>query len=223
MSDPANRTDRPERPVDPTEGPAADPGTDPQEGSPAAAAAAARAYGRSPTPEEYPPASPPGSEPAQAAATGEEAALRAELAQLKDQLLRALAETENTRRRAERDRDDAAKFAVSNFARDMLSVADNLRRAVDTVPADARAGNTALASLLEGVELTDRALQSMFEKHGITRIEPMGQPFDANLHQAMFEVPGTGKPSGTVVQVLQAGFVIHGRLLRPALVGVAKG
>ena len=147
----------------------------------------------------------------------------AEIAQLKDQLLRALAETENTRKRAERDRDDTAKFAVSNFARDMLAVADNLKRAVDSVPADAKAGNAALATLLEGVELTDRQVASLFEKHGIQRLAPINQPFDPNLHQAMFEVPGTGKPAGTVVQVLQAGFTIHGRLLRPAMVGVAKG
>jgi molecular chaperone GrpE len=147
----------------------------------------------------------------------------AEIAQLKDQLLRALAETENTRKRAERDRDDTAKFAVSNFARDMLAVADNLKRAVDSVPADAKAGNAALATLLEGVELTDRQVASLFEKHGIQRLAPIDQPFDPNLHQAMFEVPGTGKPAGTVVQVLQAGFTIHGRLLRPAMVGVAKG
>jgi len=170
----------------------------------------------------------PEAAPAAAAAAPEAApdplALKdAEIAQLKDQLLRALAETENTRKRAERDREDTAKFAISNFARDLLAVADNLTRAVDSVPADARAGNAALATLLEGVELTDRQLQSLFEKHGIARLAPMGQPFDPNLHQAMFEVPGTGKPAGTVVQVLQAGFTIHGRLLRPALVGVAKG
>ena len=211
------KSDKPQSPVDGDDLP--DAGGD--SANPAAAAAAARAYGRSPTPEEYPPASPPGAEPAPPASDAD--AARAEVAQLKDQLLRALAETENTRRRAERDRDETSKFAVSNFARDILAVADNLRRAIDTVPADARTGNTALASLLEGVELTDRQLQSMLEKHGVTRIVPMDQPFDANLHQAMFEVPGTGKPSGTVVQVLQAGFVIHGRLLRPALVGVAKG
>ncbi len=212
MTDPANTGDQPETPLD--DGSA----------SPAEAAKAARAYQHAPTPEEFPPASPPGTaaEPAPAE-TEKETAQQAEIAQLKDQLLRALAETENTRRRAERDREDAAKFAVTNFARDMLTVADNLRRAVDSVPADAKAGNTALATLLEGVELTDRQLQSMLEKHGITRVNPMDQPFDPNLHQAMFEVPGTGKANGTVVQVLQAGFVINGRLLRPALVGVAKG
>ncbi len=214
MTDPADTGDQPPAPPAPEENPA----------NPAAAAKAARAYQQAPTPEEFPPASPPGAAPEpQPAETPAEAAHQAEIAQLKDQLLRALAETENTRKRAERDREDAAKFAVTNFARDMLSVADNLRRALDSVPADAKAGNTALATLLEGVELTDRQLQSMLEKHGITRVDPMGQPFDPNMHQAMFEVPGTGQPNGTVVQVLQAGFLINGRLLRPALVGVAKG
>jgi molecular chaperone GrpE len=194
-------------------------------GSPAAAAAAARAYSQAPTPEEFAPASPPGGEAADPAAAdaAREPAAQGEVKQLKDQLLRALAETENTRRRAERDREEASKYAVANFARDVLNVADNLRRAIDSVPADARAGNTALGTLIEGVELTDRQLQSMLEKYGITRVAPLDQPFDPNFHQAMFEVPGTGKPSGTVVQVLQEGFVIHGRLLRPALVGVAKG
>ncbi|MCC7047326.1 MAG: nucleotide exchange factor GrpE [Alphaproteobacteria bacterium] len=211
MTDPANKADQPEN--DPAE---ESPST------PAAAAKAARAYQQSPTPEEFPPASPPGSAEAGADAAGD-GQQQAEVAQLKDQLLRALAETENTRRRAERDREDASKYAVANFARDVLTVSDNLRRAIDALPADAKAGNTALATLMEGVELTERQLQSMLEKHGITKVMPMDQPFDPNLHQAMFEVPGTGKPGGTVVQVLQAGFVIHGRLLRPALVGVAKG
>lgn len=213
MTDPANTADRPEsQEPENANGESA--------ANPAAAAKAARAYQHSPTPEEFPPASPPGTEQAEAA---KDAPQQAEIAQLKDQLLRALAETENTRRRAERDREDAGKYAVTNFARDMLTVADNLRRAIDAVPADAKTGNTALAMLMEGVELTDRQLQSMLEKHGIARVNPMDQAFDPNLHQAMFEVPGTGKPSGTVVQVLQVGYVIHGRLLRPALVGVAKG
>ena len=202
--------DTPERPDNGEDHPA----------NPAAAAKAARAYQQAPTPEEFAPASPPGGEQP---AGGESAALAAEVAQLKDQLLRALAETENTRRRAERDREDAAKFAAANFARDVLTVSDNLRRAIDSVPADAKAGNTALGTLMEGVELTDRQLQSMLEKHGIKQVSPMDQPFDPNLHQAMFEVPNTGKASGTVVQVLQPGYVINGRLLRPALVGVAKG
>lgn len=206
--------DTPERPDNGEDHPA----------NPAAAAKAARAYQQAPTPEEFPPASPPGAEQGDAGADqAKEAGGAGEVAQLKDQLLRALAETENTRRRAERDRDDAAKFAVTNFARDVLGVADNLRRALDAVPAEAKSGNTALGTLLEGVELTERQLQSMLEKHGIKQVHPMDQPFDPNLHQAMFEVPGTGKPNGTVVQVLQAGFVLNGRLLRPALVGVAKG
>lgn len=213
MTDPANTADQPES-QDPENA------NGESAANPAAAAKAARAYQHSPTPEEFPPASPPGTEQAEAA---KDAPQQAEIAQLKDQLLRALAETENTRRRAERDREDAGKYAVTNFARDMLTVADNLRRAIDAVPADAKTGNTALATLMEGVELTDRQLQSMLEKHGIARVNPMDQAFDPNLHQAMFEVPGTGKPSGIVVQVLQVGYVIHGRLLRPALVGVAKG
>lgn len=213
MTNPADTADQPEN--NPAEESAS---------SPAAAAKAARAYQQSPTPEEFPPASPPGSAAAEAGADAPgDGQQQAEVAQLKDQLLRALAETENTRRRAERDREDASKYAVANFARDVLTVADNLRRAIDALPADAKSGNSALATLMEGVELTERQLQSMLEKHGITKVMPMDQPFDPNLHQAMFEVPGTGKPGGTVVQVLQAGFVIHGRLLRPALVGVAKG
>lgn len=193
--------------------------------NPAAAAAAARAYSQAPTPDEFPPASPPGGEAVEPppAEPAREQATQAEVNQLKDQLLRALAETENTRRRAERDREETSKYAVANFARDVLTVADNLRRAIDSVPAEARTGNTALATLIEGVELTERQLQSMLEKYGITIVAPMDQPFDPNFHQAMFEVPGTGKTNGTVVQVLQPGFVIHGRLLRPALVGVAKG
>lgn len=213
-------TENPDRPSQPGMGNAGpgNPGDD-SNANPAASAAAARAYQHAPTPEEFAPASPPGAEqPA-----GEQSALAAEVAQLKDQLLRALAETENTRRRAERDREDAGKFAAANFARDVLTVSDNLRRAIDSVPADAKAGNVALAALTEGVELTDRQLQSMLEKHGIKPVAPMDQPFDPNLHQAMFEVPNSGKPAGTVVQVLQPGYVIHGRLLRPALVGVAKG
>ncbi len=204
-------TENPDRPGNPG---------DENSANPAASAAAARAYQHAPTPEEFAPASPPGAEQP---AGGEQSALAAEVAQLKDQLLRALAETENTRRRAERDREDAGKFAAANFARDVLTVSDNLRRAIDSVPADAKAGNTALGTLIEGVELTDRQLQSMLEKHGITQVSPMDQPFDPNLHQAMFEVPNSGKPNGTVVQVLQPGYVINGRLLRPALVGVAKG
>lgn len=151
------------------------------------------------------------------------AQLREENARLKDQMLRALAEAENTRRRAERDREDTAKFAISKFARDLLNVADNLRRALDSVPADAAGDNAALGTLVEGVAATERELLGAFEKHGIARIDPTDQPFDPNYHQAMFEVPDSGKVPGTVAQVMAPGYVLHGRLLRPALVGVAAG
>jgi len=151
------------------------------------------------------------------------AAALAETAQLKDQLLRAMAETENTRRRAQRDREDAQKYAVTNFARDVLTVADNLRRALDAIPAAQLASDEALKTLHEGVAATERQLEAALSKQQIERIWPEGERFDANLHQAMFEVPNSGQPAGTVVQVMQAGYKIHDRLLRPALVGVAKG
>jgi len=151
------------------------------------------------------------------------AALEAEVAQLKDQLLRALAETENVRRRAAREREDASKFAVAAFARDMLTVADNLRRALESVTPEAVAKDETLKALVTGVELTERQLSATFEKHGITRIDALDEKFDSNLHEALFEVPGTGRPAGTVVQVMHPGYLLNGRLLRPAAVGVAKG
>lgn len=160
----------------------------------------------------------------EAGAEGEElATLRAEAERLRDQHLRALAEAENIRRRAQREKEDTAKYAVSNFARDLLSAADNLRRALDAVPQGAAGADPALAALAEGVAATERELLGAFEKHGLTRIEAMGQKFDPNLHQAMFELENTGRPSGTVVQEIQAGYLLAGRLLRPALVGIAKG
>ena len=181
---------------------------------------------------------PPEAEPASADAAAEPAAeqpaeqtaepsaeieqLREEAATMKDQLLRALAEVENTRRRADRDRQDIAKYAITDFARDLLSPADNLRRALDAVPADAIGQDAVLTNLNEGVEATERELLSAFEKVGIKKIESLDQKFDPNFHQAMFEVPDSGKPAGTIVQVVQDGYVIHDRLLRPALVGVAK-
>jgi molecular chaperone GrpE len=153
----------------------------------------------------------------------EVAALRTEVATLKDQLLRALAETENVRRRAQRDKDDAGKFAISNFAREIVQVADNLRRALEAIPAEALASDEALRSLHEGVLATERQFEQSLERQAIAKIWPMGERFDSNLHQAMFEVPGTGQPQGTIVQVLQAGYTLHERLLRPAMVAVAKG
>ena len=150
------------------------------------------------------------------------AAARQEAAQLKDQLLRALAEAENVRRRAQREREDAAKYAIANFARDVLQVSDNLHRALEAIPAAALAEDEALKSLHEGVSATERQLDAALERQQVKRIWPMGEKFDANLHQAMFEVQTTEQAPGTVVQVMQAGYLIHDRLLRPALVGVAK-
>ena len=176
------------------------------------------------------PASPESSEAAAAAAdheTGlahEVLALAAENAGLKDQVLRTLADMENLRRRTEREVQDASRYAVTAFARDVLSVGDNLGRALEAVSADAREkGGEALAALLSGVEMTEREFVTTLGKHGVRRIDPAGERFDPNLHQAMFEVPDPSVVSGTVVKVLQPGYVIGDRVLRPALVGVAKG
>jgi molecular chaperone GrpE len=146
----------------------------------------------------------------------------AELAESKDRLLRALAEGENQRRRAQRDREDAQRYAASSFAKDMLDVADNLRRALASVEGSDMQDERA-KGLVEGVAATERALLAAFERHGIRRIDPLpGERFDVNLHQAMFEVENSGQPAGAIVQVLQTGYQMHDRLLRPALVGVAK-
>ena len=149
--------------------------------------------------------------------------LQKEAADLKDRLLRSLAETENVRRRAEREREDTAKYAMTGFARDILGVADNLSRALASLGPDARGKDPSLDALISGIELTDRELNSVFERNGIRRVDPSGERFDPNLHQAMMEVDDPSKPSGTVVQVLQTGYVIRDRLLRPAMVAVSKG
>jgi len=149
------------------------------------------------------------------------AALEAELAEQKDHLLRALAETENVRRRAQREREDTLKYAVSGFAKELLSVADNLRRALDSLP-ESEVRDERTRGLLAGVAATERELLSVFERHGIQRIDPDGERFDHNLHQAIFEAERPGKPSGVIIEVLQPGYVLHDRLLRPAMVGVAK-
>jgi molecular chaperone GrpE len=145
-----------------------------------------------------------------------------EAAEYKDKALRALAEVENIRRRGEREREDALKYATTNFARDLVSAADNLRRALASVP-EAEVKDEMTRNLLAGVAATERELLGAFEKHGIRRVDPKGEKFDHNFHQAIFEVENTGKPAGTVVEVLQSGYVLHDRLLRPAMVGVAKG
>ena len=146
-----------------------------------------------------------------------------EVADLKDRLLRAVAETENLRRRAEREREETAKYAVTGFARDLLNVADNLRRALQNISPEVRAKDEALNTLADGVEMTERELLRVFEKYGIRVVEPQpGEKFDHNFHQAMYEVPNADQPPGTVVAVMQVGYALKERLLRPAMVGVAK-
>lgn len=151
------------------------------------------------------------------------AMLEADNGELKDQLLRAAAEMENLRKRTQRDVQDARTYAVTNFARDMLSVSDNLRRALEAIPADALATDASLKSLADGVEMTERAMLQALERHGVKKLEPEGQKFDPNFHQAMFEVPNPDLPNNTVVQVVQDGYAIGDRVLRPAMVGVSKG
>lgn len=148
----------------------------------------------------------------------------AEAAELKDRLLRALAEMENLRRRTEREIADARAYGIAAFARDVLGVADNMRRALDAAEgAQGEDPKASLSALIEGIELTDREMRKALEKHGIVKLEPHGQKFDPNFHQAMYELPDPTVPPGTVVQVMQTGYTIGDRVLRPALVGVAKG
>ncbi|MDZ7600812.1 MAG: nucleotide exchange factor GrpE [Hoeflea sp.] len=152
------------------------------------------------------------------------AALAADIEQLKDQRLRMAADMENLRRRTAREISDAKSYAISGFARDMLQVSDNLQRALAAVPEQADdATDNGLKTLIEGVELTERAMATALERHGVRKLEPMGQKFDPNFHQAMYEVPNANVPNNTVVDVVQPGYVIGDRMLRPAMVGVAKG
>jgi len=158
-----------------------------------------------------------------ALASAELEALVAENADMRDRLLRTMADMENLRRRTEREKSDTARYGITNFARDVLTVGDNLRRTIEHLPAEAASQDPALKSFLEGVELTERELHKVLERHGVTKIEPLGQRFDPNCHQAMFEVEDPSVPEGTVANVMQAGYVIGDRCLRPALVAVAKG
>ncbi|MBM3565086.1 MAG: nucleotide exchange factor GrpE [Alphaproteobacteria bacterium] len=155
--------------------------------------------------------------------TPREAELEAELAAFKDKALRALAEAENTRRRLSADKEEALRYAVSEFAREMAPIADNLRRALDSINADARAQDKALDTLAVGVEMTERALMSAFERFGVKPVAALGQPMNPHLHEAMFEIEDAAKPARTVVQVLETGYTIHDRLLRPAKVAISKG
>ncbi len=166
-------------------------------------------------------ADPAAAESADAARIAE---LEAENADVKDRMLRLAADMENLRRRTEREIKDARTYAVTGFAREMLSVADNLRRAIEAVPAEAKEhGDDGLNALIDGVEVTERGLLGTLEKHGVKKLDPEGQRFDPHFHQAMFEVPNPEVPNNTVVQVVQAGYAIGDRVLRPAMVGVAKG
>ncbi|SNB65826.1 molecular chaperone GrpE [Rhodoblastus acidophilus] len=150
-------------------------------------------------------------------------ALIAENASLKDKALRTLAEMENLRRRTEKEVADAKIYGVTSFARDMLTFADNLRRSLDNVPADARESDPALKTFIEGIELTERDFLSRLQRHGVRKLEPKGQKFDPNFHEALFEIPDESVPTGTVAQVVEDGFAIGERVLRPAKVGVARG
>jgi molecular chaperone GrpE len=151
------------------------------------------------------------------------AALRAEVADLKEKHLRALADAENTRRRAERDRLDASQYAVTRFARDMLVISDNLTRALHHLPADAdEQASPAVRAVLEGVEATERELAATLERHGVRAIDTADAKFDPHLHQAIAEVPAEGRAAGSIVSVFQPGYVIADRLLRPAMVTVAR-
>jgi molecular chaperone GrpE len=173
-----------------------------------------------PSPENQDPSSLPENEPA--SVENEAATEPGQIAQLKDQLLRALAEAENTRRRAQKEREDTAKYAVSGFAKEMLGVADSFQRALESIPQDIKM-NPEIKNLIAGVEATERQLQAAMGRFGIARMEPTGKPFDPNYHRVMMEVDDPQYPPGIVVKVLQTGYMIHDRLLREALVAVAKG
>lgn len=151
------------------------------------------------------------------------AKLESDLAEARDRMLRALAETENVRRRLEREKEDTTRYAISRFAGDLLPVADNLQRALDSVPASALEENEFLAKLVDGVGATARALTSVFDKYNLKRLDPTGQVFDPNFHEVLFEIDAPDQPAGTVLQVLESGYTIGDRLLRPARVGVSKG
>ncbi len=148
--------------------------------------------------------------------------LEEELARTKDQMLRAVAEAENGRKRALKEREDASKYAISGFSRDLLSVADNLRRALEAIPGDMLQESEQMKNLTDGILATERELLRCFEKNGIEKTDPIYEPFDPNFHEVMFEAPMPDKENGIVIQVIEPGYTLNGRLLRPARVGVAK-
>ena len=151
------------------------------------------------------------------------AALEEELLQTKDRLMRALAEGENTRKRALKERDDAGKYAVSSFAKDLLDFSDNFSRALGAIPEDLKGVDPRLSNVMEGLSAMEREILKVFDRHGIQKIEPLDEIFDPNFHEVMFEAPMPGKAGGTIIQVIEPGYVLSGRLLRAAKVGVAQG
>lgn len=184
-----------------------------------AAAAYARAQGK--------PEAPTGAEPvseveAMPTASPELDALKAENADLRNQMLRTMADMENLRRRTAREKEDSAKYAISKFAKDLLSVADNLQRALQAIPADATAGNELMQTLADGVAAVDRELAAVLERNGVKPVDAAGKPFDSNIHEAVMEQPTADVPPGHVAQVFQTGYLLNDRLLRPAMVAVAK-
>lgn len=148
--------------------------------------------------------------------------LETEIERTKDLMMRAVAEAENGRKRALKEREDASKFAVTSFARDILSVADNLRRALDAIPAELQEQNPQIKNLTDGISATERELLRSFEKNGIKKVTPMGERFDPNFHEVMFETPMADKESGTIIQIIENGYTLNGRILRPARVGISK-
>jgi molecular chaperone GrpE len=191
----------------------------PETGEPAAAESATAAQPSADSPP------PPQDAAAQAERSLQEvvAALKAEVEGLKDRWLRAHAEVENIRKRAEREREEAAKYAITKLAKDIVGVGDNFQRCIDAVPAGAAEKDPNLKSFLEGVTMTERELLNALERHGIKRVQPLNEPFNPHLHQAVMQVPRTDVPNGTIVEVYQAGYTIEERVLRPAMVGVAQG
>lgn len=175
-------------------------------------------------PDAAPPQNPPaGADEGGRTVHGVIAALQAEASDFKDKWLRAHAEIENVRKRVEREKEETAKYAITRLARDIVTVGDNFQRAISAVPADAAENDPALKSFLEGVTLTERELLNALERHGIRRQEAMNEPFNPHLHQAVMEIPRNDVAEGTIVQVFQSGFMIEDRVLRPAMVAVAKG
>ena len=149
--------------------------------------------------------------------------LEADISELKDQLLRTVADSENLRKRLEREKEQTRKFGIANFAKDLLSIADNLGRALDAAPNKEDVEDKAIENLVLGIQMTEQELQKAFENNNIRKIDPLGEKFDYNFHQAMFEAPSSEYDEGLILEVVQPGYILHDRLLRPAMVGVSKG